>query len=121
MMDRRKVLVVDDDPSIREVLAIILGSQGYEVLTAADGREALDLLHDGALPQVILLDLMMPVMNGWTFREEMQRDAVLAPIPVLVMTGDGEIADKTVRLSAAGFLRKPIGLNDLLDTVARFC
>jgi two-component system response regulator MprA len=121
MTDRHKVLIVDDDPSIREVLAIILGSHGYEVQTAADGRQALDLLHDGAVPQVILLDLMMPVMNGWTFREEMQRDAGLATIPVLVMTGDGEIADKTVRLSAAGFLRKPIALTDLLETVSRFC
>jgi CheY-like chemotaxis protein len=121
MTDQRKVLVVDDDPSIREVLAIILGAEGYQVLTAADGQKALELLRDGAMPQVILLDLMMPVMNGWAFREEMQRDATFAPIPVLVMTGDGEIADKTARLSAAGFLRKPIALTDLLETVARFC
>ena len=120
MTEPRKVLVIDDDASIREVLATILGSQGYEVLTAADGRQALDLLRDGAMPQVILLDLMMPVMNGWAFREAMQRDAAFATIPVLVMTGDGEIAAKTARLSAAGYLRKPIALTDLLKTVARF-
>jgi two-component system response regulator MprA len=90
------------------------------VTTAEHGRRALELLRAGLRPGVILLDLMMPVMNGWQFRDEQAHDPQLSPIPVLIISGDGRVAEKTTALGAAGYLRKPIDLDVLLGTVARF-
>src|SRR5262245_13335746 len=88
----RLVLIVDDDHDIREALSQVLGDEGWVVATAADGREALDYLdaHRDALPEVILLDLMMPVMSGGEFRAEQLKDPSLAPIPVVVISAGDE-------------------------------
>jgi len=114
------VLLVEDDADIRETLRTMLELDGYRVAEAENGRRALELLQAGARPSVILLDLMMPVMNGWQFREEQNRDPGLAAIPVVVISGDGRIAEKANGLGAAGCLRKPVDLDLLLATVARF-
>jgi CheY-like chemotaxis protein len=114
------ILVVDDDESIREVMEMILADKGYRVRLAADGAEALQQLRDGAAPDVILLDLMMPGMDGWTFHDALIHDPALARIPVVAMSGDGRIQQKAASMGVATHLAKPIDLDDLLRLVARF-
>ena len=116
-----RVLIVDDDPDIREAMSEVLELEGHRTACAADGREALEMLRkDDLATCLILLDLRMPVMNGWEFREEQRRDRKLASIPVVVVTAD-ESAGKAPGLHAEGVLRKPIRGDDLLRTVSRFC
>jgi CheY-like chemotaxis protein len=120
---RKPVMVVDDDSDIREALRDVLQDEGYHVLDFPNGREA--LLHlkaqQASAPGVILLDLMMPVMNGWQFRAAQLDDPSLAPIPVVVISADGSLIQKADALKAAARLRKPIELDDLLDTVGQYC
>jgi signal transduction histidine kinase len=113
----KRVLVVEDDDAIRETLAPMLEEEGYQVSTASHGGEALDLLGVDALPDVILLDLRMPVMDGWTFRDAQRRDSRLASIPVVAISADGTAQAKTI--SADAFLHKPLHLPALLATIAR--
>ncbi len=108
----KRVLVVDDDRDIRELLVELLASEGYEVASAADGRRALAEAR-AHRPDVILLDLMMPVMSGWEFRQEQLRDPGLADIPVVVVTAFEESIDGTE------LLRKPFLVEDVLDAVQR--
>src|ERR1044071_1184503 len=90
------ILVVEDDSAIREVLTDVLESEGYQVLNAANGREAIQLLRSSTLPCLILLDLMMPVMNGWQFRDEQRQDPLLAPVPV-----EQRVDRKSTRLNSS--------------------
>ena len=105
------VLVIDDDEDIRATLAEILAAEGFQPLEAGNGREGLTILAT-TRPRVILLDLMMPVMNGWQFREEQRRQPALADIPVIVIT-----AYDAPRIDAARVLRKPFDLEQLVGTV----
>ncbi len=114
------ILVVDDDADIRDLLAQLLSDEGYEVITAADGREALARLRQLPRPCVILLDLMMPVMNGPQFYAEQQRDPTLATIPVVVISADGNVQAKAASFGGQ-YLCKPVRLEQVLDTVARNC
>jgi CheY-like chemotaxis protein len=116
-----RVLVVDDDGDIRDALKEILEDEGYAVGVAGNGAEALSVLRAGPRPNLVLLDLMMPVMNGWQFRAEQKRDPVLADIPVVVITADAHVGDKSSQIGAEGFLKKPIQLVDLLRTIERYC
>lgn len=116
----RPILVVEDDNDIREALMGVLSDEGYPVLGAADGRQALDRLRDGARPSLILLDLMMPFMNGWQFRAEQKLDAALSDIPVVVISADANVRQKAESLDAVGYLKKPVELEGLLDVVKRF-
>ena len=113
----RRVLVVEDDTSIRDTLELALTMQGYEVATAANGREAMALLRRWR-PDLIVLDLMMPVMDGWNFRAE-QRRAGYDDVPVLVLTASRNAADSKDALGAAERLQKPFDLRHLLDTISR--
>ena len=113
----RRVLVVEDDTSIRDTLELALTVQGYEVATAANGREAMALLRRWR-PDLIVLDLMMPVMDGWNFRVE-QRRAGYDDVPVLVLTASRNAADSNDALGAAERLQKPFDLRHLLDTISR--
>jgi CheY-like chemotaxis protein len=116
------ILIVEDDTDIREDLAEILRAEGYEVATAANGEVACDWLwHAPALPDVILLDLMMPVMDGWHFRAEQLQDATLAGIPVVVLSGAGDVRREATALGAAGYVTKPFKLDSLLGVVHRTC
>jgi CheY-like chemotaxis protein len=115
------ILVVEDDFDIREALTQILEEEGYTVRAAANGREALDAAGDGLVPSLILLDLMMPVMNGWQFRAEQLRDVRLASVPVLVISADPHLQAKVATLGDVGVLKKPIHLDELLSAVAGHC
>jgi CheY-like chemotaxis protein len=114
------VLIVDDDGPILDSLSEILVEEGYAVAVARDGKQALAYLAANPLPDCILLDVMMPVMNGYEFRRLQLRDPRLAAIPTLLLTAghvDGRVAD--LRLS--GWLRKPVNLPLLLATVQQHC
>lgn len=116
------ILIVEDDFYIREDLADILRNEGYEILTASNGQEACDRLRSQrALPDVILLDLMMPIMDGWQFRAEQLKDASLAEIPVIVLSGAADIRKEAAALGAAGYASKPFKLDALVGTIRRTC
>ena len=113
------VLVVDDDPDILEALSEILEAEGFEIRRARNGKEALEKLEPDA-PQLILLDLMMPVMDGWEFAQRMrQRPPEIARIPIIVLSADRNVGSKAADLGAVGHLAKPFELNDLLELVRR--
>jgi CheY-like chemotaxis protein len=112
------ILVVDDDRGAMEALSDILEYEGYHVERAQNGLQALEHLHETRpCPNLIILDLLMPVMDGWEFRTRQKEDPELAKIPVLVVTAIGA----TAGIDAAGVLRKPIDIDALLRAVARYC
>ena len=115
------ILVVEDDPDLAHLVAEVLESAGYRAAVAGNGREALDQLRTHAHPDLILLDMMMPVMDGWTFREEQQKEPALAAIPVVTVTADGDARGKAAAIRAAGYITKPITIDSLLDAVERIC
>jgi len=105
-----RVLIVDNDADFRAVLREVLEDEGCAVSEAADGKRALDMLRSTTLPHLILLDLMMPVMNGWDFHAEMQKDPSLAAIPVAVLSAVGRMRP----FGAMHELHKPIDLPNLM-------
>jgi signal transduction histidine kinase len=109
---RIHLLLVEDDAGIRSGLAEALADESFRVTTASNGREALDRLHGAALPDAIILDLMMPVMDGWEFRVEQRSDPALAEIPLLAMSAD--VSAKARAIGADGYVRKPLDFADLL-------
>jgi len=110
------VLIVDDDPNLLEVTSFVIESEGMAVETAKNGEEALALLRAGKRPGVVLLDLMMPVMNGWEFLDEVAKDPSLKVIPVVVLTA----AERAQVPGTVEILRKPMDLRALLRTVERY-
>lgn len=115
---RHIVLVIDDDQDARTTIREVLEDQGFVVTSARNGREALEmLLRDTSKPSLILLDLMMPVMDGWTFRREQQKVSWLAQIPVVLFTGHLDGDQETRSLNAAATMRKPLRLDDLVTLV----
>ncbi|HET9597571.1 MAG TPA: response regulator [Anaeromyxobacteraceae bacterium] len=110
----KAILLVDDDEALRETLAEVLEDEGHAVECATDGADAMAKLRGGLRPDVILLDLMMPVMNGWQFREAQLADAELASMPVIVITaGRPERA-----IDARKILKKPFDVEELLLAIA---
>ena len=120
-MPQGSILVVEDDPDIRDALATVLESEGYDVMQASHGQEALGQLRASSSASLILLDLHMPVMNGWAFRTEQLRDPRLAAIPVVVVSADGMMPKRAAELGAAGYVGKPIDFERLLALVATHC
>ena len=115
------VLIVEDDRDTREMLGRFLELEGFEVQTAANGELALEVLHqDDERPSVIILDLMMPVMNGWQFRLAQQSDPDLSQIPVVVVTAAG-VREDIPAINADGWLSKPVDFDRLLATIAPLC
>ncbi|MDB4962916.1 MAG: Two-component response regulator [Myxococcales bacterium] len=114
----RSVLVVDDDADIREVMQLMLERHGYEVKVAADGVEALERLHEGEPPSVILLDLMMPGMNGLEFRAAQLRDPSISEVPVVALTGANNVATHA-KASGLEVMRKPVPIGELLAAMDR--
>ena len=115
---RPSVLVVDDDDDIRTTIRDVLEDQGFTVACAANGREALEmLLRDERKPALILLDLSMPQMDGWTFRQEQQKVPRLAQRPVVLFSGHHEAARAAQSLNAAALMSKPLRLEGLVTLV----
>jgi CheY-like chemotaxis protein len=114
------VLVVDDDPDVLEAIEIALVDEGYQIATARNGAEALDHLRREPAPRVILLDLMMPVMNGWQFRAAQVGDERLSSIPVIVLSGAGQETKRAPLPGVVAFLKKPVDLELLLSHLQRY-
>jgi two-component system, chemotaxis family, chemotaxis protein CheY len=114
------VLVVDDDVDMLDTFVQVLEINGYAATGAEGGDQALATLRNGLAPALILLDLMMPGMNGWQFREEQLKDPTLARIPVVVVSAAGP-GSEAGSLRPAAFLAKPVDLDLLLDTMRRLC
>ncbi|MBI3541783.1 MAG: response regulator [Deltaproteobacteria bacterium] len=119
-MKAKTILVVDDDADIREAMKVVLKREGYEVVTATNGQEALDVLRQIARPNLILLDLMMPVMDGWEFTLAMHMDPNLTGIPLLLVTAYAERA-VGVETGDDGMITKPIDFERLILLVKKRC
>ena len=116
---QKSILIVDDDSDIRDILAEVLQHEGYNVLKARNGEEGLKFLESNA-PSLILLDLMMPVMDGWTFKEIIDSQAATSKIPVVVLSASGK-SDPAQRLGSHQRLSKPINIDTLIDVVKKTC
>jgi CheY-like chemotaxis protein len=111
------VLVIDDDKDICDAITDALALFGIRTESARDGQQALDRLRSGPPPSVIMLDLMMPVMDGWQFRAAQVADPALASIPVVILSGQGRMLEHAAKLNAKEVLLKPIDLQELLAVV----
>jgi CheY-like chemotaxis protein len=117
----KSVLVIEDDATTRDAMSIALEDEGYSVTGVANGQEALQHLRRAAPPNLILLDLMMPIMNGWEFRKQQAQDPALQSIPVVVVSADTGVPQKAAALGATDYLIKPVDLEKLLEAVQRYC
>jgi CheY-like chemotaxis protein len=113
------VLIVEDDPDVREFMDVLLSDSGFHTVTAKNGAEALQAVRQ-TRPCLVLLDLMMPVMDGWTFRDRQLADPDIADVPVVCVTAVSEPQQVTERLKAP-CLKKPVEFGPLLDEVRRAC
>ena len=114
MDDRSPVLVVDDDPDIRETLRDVIEAEGFAVVCAADGQKALEALRQGLRPSLVVLDLMMPIMSGWELLDAVRAERELAGLPVAVISASG---GRTAPPGATCSLRKPVDLDTLIELV----
>ena len=116
MEKKAKILLIDDDHDFVESTKTILESKPYEVIVAYEGDEGLRKAREEG-PDLILLDIIMPVKDGFEFRKEQMQDPGVASIPVIVMTADGNIESKTEKIGGSGFLRKPFDLDEAIATI----
>jgi CheY-like chemotaxis protein len=116
----KKIFVVEDDKDIRHNMKLLLESEGYAVEVAENGQVALDMLNAGSFtPSLIVLDLMMPVMDGFQFREVQEKLPHISQIPVVIMTADGHVEEKKMRVGAVAGLRKPANVDEILSMVKK--
>jgi CheY-like chemotaxis protein len=113
------VLIVEDDADLRDMMAQLLSLEGFQTAAVANGREALEYLHNGDAPNLILLDLMMPVMDGWEFRRRQRADPEIARVPVIVLSALDQT--RAVDVGAAAVLKKPLDFDRLLQLVRSYC
>lgn len=111
-----RILVVDDEESIRETVSYMLESEGYDVAQATNGAEALQVV-DAVPPDLVLLDMRMPVLDGWGFAAELRRRG--HEVPIVVMTAARDAAHWAAEIAAAGFVAKPFGYDDLIAEIQR--
>lgn len=114
----RKILLVEDDIAVLEATSEVLADEGYAVVTASNGQEALDRL-DHSMPDVVLLDLMMPVMNGWQFAQEFRKIPGAKKVPIIVLSAGRDVAQSARSLGASDYLVKPFDIEELLTKVSR--
>lgn len=119
MKPDKLVLVVDDDPDIREAVAELLNDEGFPTVTASNGLQALDLLKSGLRPGLILLDLMMPIMDGLQFRTVQQASPELREVPVVIFSAHNNLREAEQAIRPAATLKKPIGIDALMEVVGR--
>jgi CheY-like chemotaxis protein len=117
----QSILVLEDDKDIRDSVVEILEEEGYAVRGFTNGAEALAYLRSGGKATIILLDVMMPVMDGPTFRLELEKDTALSSIPVILLTADSNARRQASTLGVSDVLIKPVSLDDLLSAVQRHC
>jgi two-component system response regulator MprA len=121
MTNKKTIMVVDDDADVRDAVTDLLERHGYAVMPASNGQEALSELKSSEVrPSLILLDVMMPVMDGHAFCEEQQQDPELKDIPVVVFTAFSAALDQMADVKTAARLEKPVMAGELLDQVDRF-
>ena len=113
------VLIVEDDAELREMMAQLVALEGHEACTVSNGREALEYLRRAERPELILLDLMMPVMDGWEFRREQRKDPAIADVPVVVLSALDP--SRATDIGAIEFLKKPLDFDRLLELVRQYC
>jgi CheY-like chemotaxis protein len=113
------VLIVEDDADLRDMMAQLLNLEGFNAATVANGREALEYLRESDRPDVILLDLMMPVMDGWEFRRRQQADPSVSGVPVIVLSALDPT--RAADVNANAFLKKPLDFDRLLALVRSYC
>jgi two-component system, chemotaxis family, chemotaxis protein CheY len=118
MMDKPVVLMVDDDPVIQEFVAMALMDEGYDVMLASNGKQALERIHERR-PALVLLDLMMPIMDGWQLLRQVNETPTLQDIPIILLSANPEIGLTAQQEHVQGFLPKPFDLNILLDSVEK--
>ena len=117
----REILLVEDDGGLGSILGAVLQDQGYRVVLASNGREALNYLSTERPPSLILLNLMMPTMNGWKFQEHLKKVPELATVPVVLLSGVRHLPKKAAALGAASSFTKPYNLKALIETVQHYC
>ena len=118
---RARILVVDDDNAIRETLRAILEDEGYRVAVAGNGREALDVLAAVGPPSICIIDLVMPVMNGWELCAALARQPALARVPVLLVSANSHVDAPPAGLETVHVMQKPISFDRLLEYVELYC
>lgn len=118
----KEILLIEDDENIANILQELLGHEGYQVKHALNGKIALDYLHSvSALPALIFLDLMMPVMDGFQFRAIQTQDSKIANIPVVIITANGNIEEIKDKIKAYEYLQKPFDFDMLLKLIKSIC
>ena len=115
----KHILVIEDDADMARSVCDVLEAMGYGIISVESGRAALEYLRHGVLPSLILLDMMMPEMDGWQFRAEQQRLSRAAEIPVVVVTADGRAPSKAASIQADGWVEKPFAIATLLGEIER--
>lgn len=111
------ILVVEDDRDIREFLTVLLQAEGYEVVTASNGSQARHHLESSSVPDLILLDLMMPELDGWNLREELSNSATLQDVPIIILSGLSNLHQEARALKVAAYFKKPFDMDDLIETI----
>ena len=114
----RNILLIEDETDIRTILKEALEWEGYRVYTASNGKEGMEILPEMPAPGLILLDLMMPVMNGWEFAEALETDRAHADIPIVTLSA---FSDPKKHIRANDVIKKPVDLDVLLDLVRKHC
>jgi CheY-like chemotaxis protein len=114
----RNILLIEDEADIRTILKDALEWEGYCVYTASNGKEGIEILPEIPAPSLILLDLMMPVMNGWEFADALETDRLYADIPIVTLSA---FSDPGKRIRAAGSIKKPVDWDDLFALVRKHC
>ncbi|MEO5730641.1 MAG: response regulator [Byssovorax sp.] len=117
-MSENTILIIDDEDDLRDTLKLSLELEGYRCYTAANGKEGLEALERIPPPRVILLDLMMPILNGWQFLDELQGHPSLGQIPVVVVTAFTKLSSP---VRAGDIIRKPVEMDTLLAIVKKHC
>lgn len=120
-MTARQVLLVEDDPSLREIYAEVLRDEGWIVHPAGDGLEALQLLANGVDPCVAILDLRMPRMDGWELADRLRETATWEDLPLVIVAAHYRVQDEARRLGTRWWLQKPVDIDRLVEVVTEAC